>query len=226
MDKKDKHLEIGSAKWNDDLFLKHPTPYKGIAGKVEYQRAKKIASIIKKNITKKSNILEIGCEQGNLLKYLSNKMPEANYYGTDISSIALEEASQNNKKSNIRFIQNDITNEIPSDLPTIDVLICSEVLEHIPEYRKAIQNISKLVTENTLVVITVPLEKHKNNIKSVLLKLGLFNLLFKGIEEGLSEWHVNDFSKEDITTALEKYFEIIDYQLLLLLHQIIVLKKK
>ena len=83
-----------------------------------------------------------------------------------------------------------------------------------------------MATKDTLVIITVPLEKHKNNIKRILLKLGLFNLLFKGIEEGLSEWHVNDFTKEDILAALENHFDIKDYNLLWLLHQMIVLKKK
>lgn len=218
--------EIGSAEWNNELFLKHPTPYSGIAGKIEYKRAKRIASIINHNgFSKNANILEIGCEQGNLLDYLIKKFPANNYYGSDISSEALKNAKIK-LDNNITLIQNDITKNINLELPKLDVLICTEVLEHIPDYKTSIKNISKLVDKDTLVIITVPLEKHKNNIKSFLQKIGLFNLLFKGIEEGLSEWHVNDFSKEEITLELEKYFEVKSYELMLLLHQILVLKKK
>lgn len=218
--------KIGSAEWNNELFLKHPTPYSGIAGKVEYKRAKKIASIIKKsNLIKDANILEIGCEQGNLIELLSNKMPHNDYFGTDISSKALNEAKIKLPNS-VKLFENDITESIDLDIPKLDVLICSEVLEHIPNYKAAIKNINSLVDKETIVIITVPLEKHKNNIKSFLQKIGLFNLLFKGIEEGLSEWHVNDFSKQEIKQELEKYFEVKSYSLLLLLHQFFILKKK
>lgn len=219
-------MELGSREWNDELFLKHPTPYTGISGKIEYKRAKRIHRLIKKFGKKnpRNTIIEIGCEQGNLLKFLSKKLPKTKLYGTDISGVALERAAQGLPKD-VVLMENDITQEIPK-IKDHDVLICSEVLEHIPEYEKAIANIANLANEDTLVIITVPLEKHKNNIKRILLKLGLFNLLFKGIEEGLSEWHVNDFSKEDISTALSKHFEIQHYELLFLLHQMIVLKKK
>ncbi len=219
-------MKQGSAEWNDELFLKHPTPYTGISGKIEYKRAKRIYRLIKKFGKHKSinTIVEIGCEQGNLLNFLSEKFPKTKLYGTDISKVALERASQS-LPNDVVLMENDITQEIPK-IKEHDVLICSEVLEHIPDYEKAIENIAKLAKEDTLVIITVPLEKHKNNIKRILLKLGLFDLLFKGIEEGLSEWHVNDFSKKDISDALSKHFEFHHYELLFLLHQMIVLKKK
>lgn len=221
-----KDIKIGSAEWNNDLFLKHPTPYTGISGKIEFKRAKRIYKLIKKYHKKNvDTLLEIGCEQGNLLNFLSEKLPETTLAGTDISGVALEKAAEVLPEKVI-LKENDITQETPKDLGVQDVLICSEVLEHIPDYKSAIANISEMATKDTLVIITVPLEKHKNNIKKTLVKLGLFNLLFKGIEEGLSEWHVNDFSKEDITNELSKYFEIHHYELLWLLHQIIVLKKK
>ena len=95
MEEQNIETKIGSAAWNDNLFLKHPTPYKGIAGKIEYQRAKKIFSILKKNnIKNPANILEIGCEQGNLIEFLYNKMPNNNFFGTDISPVALKKAEE------------------------------------------------------------------------------------------------------------------------------------
>lgn len=211
--------------WNNDMYKKHPTPYTGIAGFVEYQRAKRIVIFMKKYNNHNANILEIGCEQGNLLHYISKNLPENNFIGLDISSDALLDAKK--ILGNTCLLLNfDITSdETLTQIPKPDFLICSEVLEHIPDYKKAIQKINEIATPSSIIIITVPLEKYKNNIKRILKKTGLFNLLFKNIEDKLSEWHINDFSKEDILEALTPYFTIIKYELLLGLHQIIILKK-
>jgi hypothetical protein len=98
-------------------------------------------------------------------------------------------------------------------------------LEHIPEAEVAIRGISDTVDENTIVIITVPIERYKNNIKKVLTRIGLFDLLFNGIEKSLSEWHVQDFSKEDIMHSLGVHFEILHYETIWLMHQLLVVKK-
>lgn len=44
---------------------------------------------------------------------------------------------------------------------SFDVVLCSHVLEHIPDYRLALQNLSKLLTEEGFVILQVPiLERH------------------------------------------------------------------
>jgi len=59
-----------------------------------------------------------------------------------------------------------------------------------------------------------------------LTRFGVFDLFFKGIEKSLSEWHVQDFSKEDILTLLSVHFEVLHYETIYLMHQLIVVKKK
>ena len=58
------------------------------------------------------------------------------------------------------------------------------------------------------------------------MRLGIFDLFFKGIETSLSEWHVQDFSKDDILGLLGKYYDILSYDTIWLMHQIIVAKIK
>ncbi len=218
--------EIGSKSWNNEMYQKHATPYHGIAGLIQERRLKRISKVIKRSSSVSSNyIIEVGCEEGNLLKYLSEECPGYEYKGFDISSEAIS-AARILLPAEVGLYEYDLT-EGPIDLEDDpSFLICSETLEHIPDAEAAVDNIAKSVGDNTIVIITVPIEKHKNKIKKWLIRLRLFNLFFKGIEEALSEWHVQDFSKDDISALLSKHFDIISYDTIFLMHQILVVKKK
>lgn len=219
---KTKELKIGSPAWNDLMFGKHPTPYQGIAGFIENYRIKSILKGIRQQ--KGERILEIGCEAGNLLYAIEKAFPQAHLWGMDISKKALEKARQ--KLSNkVQFIQADITQVINWQEAPPDIIICSETLEHIPDSEAAVRQIAALAGPDTVLIFTVPLEKLKNQVKSLLLRLGLFQLFFSGIEEGKSEWHVQDFSPTDFQTLISEHFEIIQYKQIWGLHQQIIAKK-
>jgi hypothetical protein len=106
------------------------------------------------------------------------------------------------------------------------VLICSEVLEHLPNYDDAIRALRDLARPSTLVIVTVPVERYKNMAKRALRRVGLFSVLFDGIEDGMSEWHVNDFSRDDIVGALTPWFDVRDYAVYAGLHQVIVATRR
>jgi len=219
-------VEIGSKTWNNEMYEKHATPYNGIAGFIQRKRLEKIAKYIQKFNQKKVNtVLEIGCEEGNLLNYLSSKFVGWKFFGCDISSKAIAEG----KKwlpSSIELSEHDITTGPFVNDQELDFIVCSETLEHIPDAVAAINGIYNSTGENSTVIITVPIERYKNNIKKWLVRLGIFNLFFKGIEESLSEWHVQDFSKEEILNLLKPYFEVVAYDTIWWMHQLIVLKRK
>lgn len=207
------------------MYEKHPTPYTGIAGFIQKKRLEKIAAAMSKHPSSGKAMAEVGCEEGNLLQFLGTQHKGYQLIGLDISSKALEEAKTNLPPST-KLAEHDITSgPYPFETP-LAYLICSETLEHIPNAEEAVANLAKSTQENTVVIITVPIEKHKNNIKKWLVRLRLFNLFFKGIEASLSEWHVQDFSKEDILNLLGKHYEILSYDTIWLMHQIIVCKVK
>jgi len=218
--------KIGSKSWNNEMYEKHPTPYGGIAGFIQHQRLQKIAaSMTKYSAVAGDTIAEIGCEEGNLLKFLGEKYPNYHCIGLDISSKALTEA-KNHLPNTTLLMEHDITSgPYPFQKPPA-YLICSETLEHIPNAALAVENMYKSTGKDTIVIITVPIEKYKNTIKKWLVRLGVFNLFFKGIEAALSEWHVQDFSKTAILDLLGKYYDILSYDTIWLMHQIIVVKVK
>lgn len=215
--------EIGSPDWNDEMYVKHATPYSGIAGYVEKKRLRRILSHIKTK--KQTSILEVGCEAGGLLEFLKNKLVDCHFTGMDISTEALKKAEEKLGKD-VSLIQQDITKPLLEKVNIPDYLICSETLEHIPNAEKALEGIHQLTGKDTTVIITVPIEKYKNQIKRILTKTGLFNRLFPGIENALSEWHVQDFSKQDLYKLVGERFTVLHYETILLMHQLIILKPK
>ena len=65
-------------------------------------------TISKKKIKiKKFSLLEIGCGEGNLLKYLSNYFPSSKLVGYDLNDYGIKDARKN-KIRNVKFYTKDI----------------------------------------------------------------------------------------------------------------------
>jgi ubiquinone/menaquinone biosynthesis C-methylase UbiE len=171
------------AAWNDAMYKRHPTPYgRGIAGAISTARVKTV------------------------------KRPASNRrVGADISVAALEDARALAKRvgaERIEFIQLNAEEPLPFARGEFDVIVISEMLEHVERPRLVLERVHAITTAATRVVITVPNERPKLVIKSVLQRLRLFDLLFPGIEEGQSEWHLQQFSKPMIRTTVKDLFAI------------------
>ncbi|MEQ8171950.1 MAG: class I SAM-dependent methyltransferase [Candidatus Eremiobacterota bacterium] len=103
-----------------------------------------------------SSCLDAGCAQPYLFEYLSHMNKEL--YGCDIS----DEVINSNSKyfTNAQFIKLDISKETYPKNKKFDLVITSEVLEHIEDWKSAIKNLTKMVDKYLL--ITVPSGKlHK-----------------------------------------------------------------
>jgi len=192
-------------KWNDEMYAKHPTPYSGLAGWVEKKRLRKIHQLAA--IGPGDSVLEVGCEGGQLMASL----PECKRLdGVDVSALALEDARERFKKMGreASFQLCDATTGLPFEAGDFDVIICSEVLEHVHEPEKIVRSIQQICTPETRVVLTVPNEIPKLKIKALLVRLKLMDLLFPGIEHGQSEWHIQAFTKSSFSDLIDGDMEL------------------
>lgn len=191
--------------WNNNMYQRHPTPYRGIAGIIEWARIRTVFQMARIGLD--DNVLEIGCEAGNLLF----QCPDAQrIVGVDISSRALQDAYhlfEKNKRS-VEFYQLDAQVSLPFSEGEFSVIICSEVLEHVKSPRDVLRNIHRISNAGTRIIISIPTEATKILIKRVLLRLKLFHLLFPGIEEMKSEWHLHTFSKHKLVSLNGDLFKI------------------
>ncbi|MEI8012428.1 MAG: class I SAM-dependent methyltransferase [Candidatus Omnitrophota bacterium] len=199
-------MKIGSPEWNDAMYRLHPTPYAGLAGFVEYIRARLICSLAQ--ISAHDTVLEIGCESGGLMAVLP---PCHRLVGIDISSVALSHAQTRLKHihRDAHFIQCDATGSLPFKQGEFSVIICSEMLEHVANPDKVIDAIRKISTTSTRIIISVPNEAPKIQLKKFLWKIGFLQLLMKGIEKDQSEWHLQAFSRAKLLNLLSPKMNIL-----------------
>ena len=109
----------------------------------------------KYGLDKNSKILDIGCGEGSTLLNLNDESNKL--YGMDISEEAIE-LSKNNLTDATYFL-GDITKKETLPAQKFDLIICSEVLEHITDDDIAIENLSSLLKKGGYLIITVPHRK-------------------------------------------------------------------
>jgi SAM-dependent methyltransferase len=117
-------------------------------------REQKLAGAIAKHLPVKAGLLlEAGAGDGYLLNFLDKHDFDFKYHAIDISETRTQRI-----KEHVPFcdlVIGNITN-LPYKDNTFDLTICSETLEHIPDYQKAISEIFRVTKQNGYVLITVP----------------------------------------------------------------------
>ena len=209
------------AAWNDAMYEKHPTPYGGISGRIEQARLRAVLGLAR--ITARDAVLELGCEAGNLLV----RAPRARrLVGADISARALADARLRfaARGREVELLQLDAEQPLPWERGTFEVVLCSEMLEHVDHPERVIGSIAALCTPDTRVVISVPIEGPKVAIKAVLARLGLLDRFFAGIERGQSEWHVHAFSPAMLRGLVAEPFVRLRERNVWLMHHVMLLR--
>jgi 2-polyprenyl-3-methyl-5-hydroxy-6-metoxy-1,4-benzoquinol methylase len=111
------------------------------------------------NIKKDDVVVDIGCNTGLVVEYLSNK---AEYvYGIEINQSLVDQAKLNINKPNVKFFCFDATIYDYSECRDITVVTLSNVLEHIEHrvifLKKIIKQIPWGSKSNKIILIRVPM---------------------------------------------------------------------
>ena len=97
-------------------------------------------------------ILEVGCGNGNLSIPLGSLGFEV--LGVDVDSDSIDYATRINTLGNVRF---QLVGEQGFDFDEkFDVIICSEVLEHLAEPSRLIKPMISVLKDNGILIITIP----------------------------------------------------------------------
>jgi len=135
-------------------------------------------------------ILDIGCGTGELLAAFAQRYK---CFGIDISSEAVLRA----KEKEIHAKQHNIEEGVPFDDDFFDVIMMSEVLEHVINTDYALTEINRVLHRNGFFLLTIP---NINSPISLILQLlfdypPLYSSRYKSI-------HVRDFTLRTIRKAL------------------------
>ena len=119
-------------------------------------------SIRRKIITAKiqedhKRVLDIGCGNGELICNLAEKGHEC--IGLDISENILKKFRARAKKNSIFQICGN-AQQIPLRNSSVDIIICSEVLEHVIDYEQVLKEIYRLLKTDGLILVSVPYKEN------------------------------------------------------------------
>ena len=140
-------------------------------------------------------VLDFGCGRGALIRELLNSGIEA--YGLEIDSEILRGCIPEEHRRLITLYNGSLPS--PFGDAQFRSVVCSEVLEHIPDYQAAIQDIARLASEQAL--FTVP------DASAIPI----------GFRHGSVPWHlmeathVNFFNQESLAHALKPHFSDIEF---------------
>lgn len=96
-----------------------------------------------------ASILDIGCGEGSLLKTLSEIHPNAHLMGAELSHTAVQLA-----RATLPRAEFDVLDVSKAVLPrTFDLVVCSDVVEHIEDDQSAIDNIAAMTAPGGHAVI-------------------------------------------------------------------------
>ncbi|NVM04399.1 MAG: class I SAM-dependent methyltransferase [Candidatus Helarchaeota archaeon] len=144
-----------------------------------------------------NNVLEIGSGEGNVINLIKNlKKNEFNIYASDISIDILRDNIPREK--NLFLIVFDINN-IPLKQNTFDLIICSEILEHLKEVDNPLQEINRI--SKKYILFSVPREPIWHVLNIVRLRY-LKNL-------GNTPGHLLHWSKKQFINLIKNRFKII-----------------
>ena len=116
------------------------------------ENQRKDLSLISDLVEKNSKILDVGCGEGSLLKTLLKNHRKARAMGIDISKKAIEIAK--NHLPNEYFKVCDISTSIIDK--EFDLIVSSDVLEHIIDDDMAIKNMGKMLKKDgRLIIVTL-----------------------------------------------------------------------
>lgn len=132
------------------------------------------------------SLVDVGCGDGRLLREVAERFPEADMLGVDYSEHAVRLARGLNPGLDYRAF--DVYED---DLGrTYDVILLSEVLEHIPlpEAPRFVEGLARMAHADTRLVVTVPHANQKLNPK-----------------------HYRHFTSDSLGEALAPHFEVDEW---------------
>lgn len=134
-----------------------------------FLKFKAIAFVLPKN---PKTLLDVGCADGYLLKKISALLPGTKIYGVDVSRKLIETAKLRSPK--IKFAVADVHN-LPFPNDKFDVILCTEVLEHLVSPEIALEEMKRVVKKGGSIII----ELDSGNFLFKLI-FGIWIIFFKG----------------------------------------------
>ena len=142
--------------------------------------------------TNPKSVLDAGCGEGFVVDALKRRLPEVKFTGVDHSNAAIAYAKEHFSDSG--FFRSGNLYKLPFSDRSFDTVLCLEVLEHLDDPSKALQELQRVSRGS--VIIAVPLEPY----------FQWLNVLGQRLGVSLDPGHVNFWTKRGFQTFIRHHF--------------------
>jgi SAM-dependent methyltransferase len=130
--------------WDRDDSVEQRT-YERVVGKLpEMECAKQLASLVKDVYQEPMTVLDVGCAGGHYYNSLKKIDDNILYTGFDATKAYIEFAKNHFDSSKVSFDRQDIFNIDDKYYNSFDIVYCCNVLLHLPNIIKPIENLLNL----------------------------------------------------------------------------------
>lgn len=141
-------------------------------------------------------VLDVGCGEGFTIHYLRNLFREVQFSGIDVNADAINQAKKTNPFADFKV---GSIFDLPYPGSSFDLVICSEVLEHLKEPEKALKELGRV--SNKYLLLSVPNEpwfRISSFLSGKYLKT-----------RGNHPEHIQNWNKKEFISLVQKQFPII-----------------
>ena len=124
-----------------------------------FHRRRVVVQLAKRYAAHARTILDVGCGQGELLRELSDAIPGASVLGADLSEQSLVDSRRRNptfELFELNLTHEHFAQKYAERLSSCEFLVCSEVLEHVPDHELAARRLLELLSPAGIAIVTVP----------------------------------------------------------------------
>ena len=148
------------------------------------------------NVLNPVSLLDVGCAEGLYIRTFLKNSKSARYgVGVDIAKEYLLKAKNKNRSVQAEFVQVSAT-KLPFKDNVFNIALCSEVLEHVPNPKEALNELLRVAGS---VVLSIPQKSLFSKLFLALRKFFFFNTEMNAFSQLLSG-HINEINLSQITS--------------------------
>jgi O-antigen biosynthesis protein len=144
------------------------------------------------NLVRGKRVLDLASGEGYGANMLA--LQAAFVCGVDIDPQAVQHAGRRYRRSNLQFLQGDITAVPISERASFDVIVCFEAIEHIAEHDRLIGEVVRLLKPNGVFIVSTP---NKD--------------VYKAGPEEVNPFHVKELTFAEFDALLSSHFPNVQY---------------
>jgi SAM-dependent methyltransferase len=183
-------LRSGFAAWNDAMVERYDIDryYSESSWPVRWIERKRINTLARMaNAQAPDRLLEVGCGAGHILQ----QFPKSFRVGLDLAARMLPRARGRLGRS-VPLVR-AAAEQLPFASATFDVVLCTEVLEHVLDPAIVVGELLRVVVPGGRIVISIPNEENIDRIKRMLRRTPVLRRLLRTLAAEGNEWHLHRF---------------------------------